>query len=63
MVLCTFSHLASYEIEVLQNPGHASVMLGMLKYPDDFNKSQGLNQLWYPDKNKGNAENKRQRQL
>ena len=42
-------HLASHEIEVLQNPGHATTMLGMLKYPDDFTKSQGLNQLWYPD--------------
>ena len=42
-------HLASHEIEVLQNPGHATTMLGMLKYPDDFNKSQGLNQLWAPD--------------
>ena len=42
-------HLTSHEIEVLQNPGHATTMLGMLKYPDDFNKSQGLNQLWYPD--------------
>ena len=26
-------------------------MLGLLKYPDDFNKSQGLNQLWLPDTN------------
>ena len=42
-------HLASHEIEVLQNPGHATTILGMLKYPDDFNKSQGLNQLWVPD--------------
>ena len=42
-------HLASHEIEVLQNPGHATTMLGLLKYPDDFNKSQGLNQLWVPD--------------
>ena len=24
-------------------------MLGLLKYPDDFQKSQGLNQLWYKD--------------
>ena len=24
-------------------------MLGMLKYPDDFSKAQGLNQLWYKD--------------
>ena len=22
-------------------------MLGLLKYPDDFSKAQGLNQLWY----------------
>ena len=48
-------HLASHEIEVLQNPGQASTMLGVLKYPDDFNKSQGLNQLWVKDENKGNA--------
>ena len=27
-------------------------MLGLLKYPDDFTKSQGLNQLWLPDNNK-----------
>ena len=48
-------HLASHEIEVLQNPGHATTMLGMLKYPDDFNKSQGLNQLWAPDIKTGTA--------
>ena len=24
-------------------------MLGLLKYPDDFSKSQGLNQFWYKD--------------
>ena len=46
-------HLASHEIEVLQNPGYASAMLGMLKYPDDFNKSQGLNQGWAPDAEEG----------
>ena len=46
-------HLASHEIEVLQNPGHAT-MLGLLKYPDDFTKSQGLNQLWLPDTNIAN---------
>ena len=48
-------HLASHEIEVVQNPGHASTILGMLKYPDDFNKSQGLNQLWAPDIKAGTA--------
>ena len=49
-------HLASHEIEVLQNPGHATTMLGLLKYPDDFTKSQGLNQLWFPDMDKGDGE-------
>ena len=48
-------HLASHEIEVLQNPGHATTMLGLLKYPDDFVKSQGLNQLWLKDENTGIA--------
>jgi len=24
-------------------------MLGLLKFPDDFHKSTGLNQLWYED--------------
>ena len=49
-------HLASHEIEVLQNPGHATTMLGLLKYPDDFSKSQGLNQLWVKDENNGEAQ-------
>ena len=44
-------HLASHEIEVLQNPGHATTMLGLLKYPDDFKRSEGLNHLWAPDTN------------
>ena len=48
-------HLASHEIEVLQNPGHATTMLGMLKFPDDFSKSQGLNQLWIKDTGEGNT--------
>ena len=52
-------HLASHEIEVLQNPGHATTMLGMLKYPDDFSKSQGLNQLWIKDENKGEPEERK----
>ena len=49
-------HLASHEIEVLQNPGHATTMLGLLKYPDDFTKPQGLNQLWFPDSETGDGE-------
>ena len=52
-------HLASHEIEVLQNPGHATTMLGLLKYPDDFAKSQGLNQLWVKDENEGEAEERK----
>ena len=52
-------HLASHEIEVLQNPGHATTMLGMLKYPDDFYKSSGLNQLWIKDENEGEAEERK----
>ena len=52
-------HLASHEIEVLQNPGHATTMLGMLKYPDDFYKSSGLNQLWFKDENEGAAEERK----
>ena len=36
-------------IEQVQYPGQATTMLGLLKYPDDFSKSQGLNQLWYKD--------------
>ena len=48
-------HLASHEIEVLQNPGHATTMLGMLKFPDDFSKSQGLNQLWIKDTGVGDT--------
>ena len=43
--------LASQEIESLYYPGQASTMLGLLKYPDDFSKSQGLNQLWMKDTN------------
>ena len=49
-------HLASHEIEVLQNPGHATTILGMLKFPDDFSKSQGLNQCWIKDTGQGNTD-------
>ena len=41
--------LSGHEIESILNPGQATTMLGLLKYPDDFSKSQGLNQLWYKD--------------
>ena len=36
-------------IESLNYPGQATTMLGLLKYQDDFSKSQRLNQLWYKD--------------
>ena len=36
-------------IESLNYPGQATTMLGLLKYPDDLSKAQGLNQLWYKD--------------
>ena len=49
-------HLASHEIEVLQSPGHATTMLGMLRYTDDLSKSQGLNQLWLKDIGNGTAD-------
>ena len=41
--------LSGQEIESLVHPGQTTTMLGLLKYPDDFNKSKGLNQLWYKD--------------
>ena len=41
--------LAEKEIGTIQHPGQTTTMLGLLKYPDDFSKSVGLNQLWYKD--------------
>ena len=41
--------LSGQEIETLVHPGQATTMLGLLKYPDDFSKSKGLNQSWYKD--------------
>ena len=43
--------LSEKQVENIQYPGQASTMLGLLKYPDDFSKSQGINQLWYKDTN------------
>ena len=36
-------------IEEVQYPGQATTMLSLLKYPDDFSKSHGINHLWYKD--------------
>ena len=38
--------LSGQEIERLNNPGQATTMLGLLKYPTDFSMSQGMNQCW-----------------
>ena len=42
-------HLSNKLIESLNNPGQATTKLDLLKYPDDFSKAQGLNQLRYKD--------------
>ena len=42
-------YLSNQEIETVFHPGQATTMLGMLKYPNDFQLAQGLNQLWYKD--------------
>ncbi|XP_065671719.1 uncharacterized protein LOC136089595 [Hydra vulgaris] len=41
--------LSNQNIETIFNPGQATTMLGMLKYPNNFQLAQGLNQLWYKD--------------
>ena len=41
--------LSGQDIENIMNVGQATTMLGLLKYPDDFSKSKGLNQMWYKD--------------
>ena len=41
--------LSGQEIETVMHPGQSTTMLVLLKYPDDFSKSQGINQLWYKD--------------
>ncbi|XP_065650258.1 uncharacterized protein LOC136078414 [Hydra vulgaris] len=41
--------LSNQNIETIFSPGQATTVLGMLKYPNDFQLTQGLNQLWYKD--------------
>ena len=48
--------LSGQENENIMNVGQATTMLGLLKYPDDFSKSKGLNQLWYKDTTDAAAE-------
>ena len=41
--------LLGQEIESLFHPAQATAMLVLLKFPDDFQKSTDLNQLWFKD--------------
>ena len=41
--------LSGQEIESVFHPGQVTRMLGLLKHPDDFQKSKGLNQLRMKD--------------
>ena len=43
--------LSNQEIETLFHLGQATMVLGLLKYPNDFALAQGLNQLWTKDSN------------
>ena len=40
-------------IEDILNPAISSIMLGLLRYPDDFSKSKGLMQCWFKDDGNG----------
>ena len=40
-------------IEDILNPAISSIMLGMLRYPDDFSKSKDLMQCWFKDNGDG----------
>ena len=40
-------HLSNQLFESRNYLGQATTMLGLLKYPDDFSKTKGLNQMWY----------------
>jgi len=41
--------LDGQDLKYINNPGHASTIMGFLTYPDDYGKSRGLNQLWSKD--------------
>ena len=42
-------HLSNQLTESINYPSHGTIVLGLLKYPDDFSKAQGLHELWYKD--------------
>ena len=51
--------LSGQEIEKVNYVGHATTMLGLLKYTENFGKSKGLNQSLYKDSsNAANPQNK-----
>ena len=41
--------LSNTDIEPVFHTGKATTMLGMLKYPNDYQLAQGLNRLWVKD--------------
>ena len=41
--------LSGHDTESINYPGQATTMFGLLKYSNNFSKSQGLNQCWYKD--------------
>ena len=41
--------LSGKEIEDIRNPGETTTIMGYLSYSGDFEKTEGLNQLWYRD--------------
>ena len=43
--------VSGQEIENLNYPGETTTMIGYLKYNDDFEKTVGLNQLWFKESN------------
>ena len=45
------------EGQLTKADGTATTLLGLLKYLDDFSKSQGLKQLWYKDTTNPEVEN------
>ncbi|XP_065664775.1 uncharacterized protein LOC136086405 [Hydra vulgaris] len=52
-IMHLFSHISyrllNQQVEDVYHPGQATIMLGLLKYPNNFQLAQGLNQLWYKD--------------
>ena len=49
--------VSGQEIENLNYPGETTTMLGYLKYTDDFEKTVGLNQLWFKEESNIYAKN------